>query len=56
MSKRIVIFDEAYRLLKEAQGQRIEDGWKVVRFWEHEINGNPEYCRETLAKALGGLP
>ena len=28
MSKRIVIFDEAYRLLKEAQGQRIEDGWK----------------------------
>jgi DNA (cytosine-5)-methyltransferase 1 len=32
------------------------EGWKVVRLWEHEINGNPEYCRETIAKAMEGYP
>ncbi len=31
------------------------EGWKVVRLWEHEINGNPEYCRKTLAEALEAL-
>jgi DNA mismatch endonuclease Vsr len=32
------------------------EGWKVVRFWEHELKGNPEYCRKNLIKTLEGLP
>lgn len=55
MSKRIVIFDEAYRLLEEAQGQRIEDGWKrgcsleqiaseAIIFWSRQ--GDNTVCRD----------
>ena len=28
MSKRVLVFDEAYRMLEEAREQRIQDGWK----------------------------
>lgn len=26
---------------KEVKKQLIREGWKVLRFWEHEIKGNP---------------
>lgn len=29
---------------KEVNKQLKEDGWKVIRFWEHEIKKNPERC------------
>ena len=28
MSKKILIFDEVYRMLEEEKEQRLEDGWK----------------------------
>ena len=28
MSKKILVYDEVYRMLEEAKGQRLEDGWK----------------------------
>lgn len=31
------------------------EGWIVVRLWEHDIKGNPGYCRKTLTKVLEGL-
>jgi DNA mismatch endonuclease (patch repair protein) len=29
-----------------------KDGWKVLRFWEHEIKKNPEKCLLKVKKAL----
>ena len=28
MSKKILVYDEVYRMLEEAKEQRLEDGWK----------------------------
>ena len=28
MAKKVMVFDEVYRMLKEVKEQRIEDGWK----------------------------
>lgn len=29
-----------------------EGGWKVIRFWEHEIDESPQSCAVTIAKAV----
>ena len=29
-----------------------DEGWKVIRFWEHEINNNLEYCAKKLITIL----
>jgi len=31
----------------------INRGWKVLRFWEHDINNNFEECLNTILKAIG---
>ena len=69
MSKRIVIFDEAYRLLKEAQGQRIEDGWKrgysleqiaseAIVFWSNQGDADRFKNENSVDRILkeGGNP
>jgi DNA mismatch endonuclease, patch repair protein len=30
-----------------------DDGWTVLRLWEHEVNGDPISCALRVAKALG---
>jgi DNA mismatch endonuclease (patch repair protein) len=27
-------------------------GWRVLRLWEHKVNGNPEHCSSLLQSAL----
>lgn len=29
-----------------------EDGWQVIRFWEHEIKDNLDFCVSTIARHL----
>lgn len=29
-------------------------GWNVIRFWEHDINSNPERCRKIIIEGIGG--
>ena len=35
---------------KKYTKQLKKDGWKVLRFWEHEIKKNPEKCLEKIKK------
>lgn len=28
------------------------DGWSVLRFWEHDIHGNPEKCKKRIARKI----
>ena len=30
----------------------IEGGWKVIRFWEHEIMDDPQACRRKIENAI----
>lgn len=32
--------------------QLAEAGWKVLRFWEHEIVDSPKSCAESIMKAV----
>lgn len=29
-----------------------KDGWRVLRFWEHEVKNNPEKCIQEIKKYL----
>lgn len=31
-----------------------EQGWRVLRFWEHEVRQSPEACARTVQKAISG--
>lgn len=55
MSKRILVYDYAYRLLEDAKEQRIMDGWKrgasleqiaseAIIFWSR--HGDNTVCRD----------
>lgn len=40
----------------EDVNMRLEaEGWKVIRFWEHDINKNPEICWRTLMQSMEDL-
>ena len=55
MAKKVMVFDEVYRMLKEVKEQRIEDGWKrgysleqiaseAIIFWSRQ--GDNTVCRD----------
>ena len=37
---------------KEVNKQLKKTGWKVIRFWEHEVNKNPVKCIEKVKKSI----
>ncbi len=41
---------------KEVAKKLKQDGWNVLRFWEHEINRNPERCVRKILKAYETAP
>jgi DNA mismatch endonuclease (patch repair protein) len=32
------------------------DGWTVVRIWEHQVRKSPARCRQRIRRAIAGLP
>lgn len=38
---------------KEVNNQLKNKGWKVLRFWEHEIKGNSKKCLSIIKEVLG---
>lgn len=38
---------------KKYNKQLSRDGWKVFRFWEHELLGNPKICLKKMKKYVG---
>lgn len=43
---------------RDARNRRLlrEDGWIIVRLWEHQVRNSPRRCRQRIIRALGGLP
>lgn len=41
---------------KEVNKSLIKDGWRVIRFWEHEINENPKQCLNKIIKVYNKKP
>ena len=41
------------RMDAERDSRLTEPGWRVIRFWNHQIRDDLDYCIETVPKAIG---
>lgn len=44
-------------IVRDKKNNRLlrKDGWKVLRFWEHEIKKNPDKCLRKALKAISEM-
>jgi DNA mismatch endonuclease (patch repair protein) len=42
---------------RDARNRKLlkENGWTVVRLWEHQVRDSPARCRQRMRRALSGL-